>query len=397
MFLMAEKRMLSKVISVSEKINTLPDILDMLLFTWMIPHADDFGRLAGSPAKVKALVVPMLDRSINDVKQSLERLSENGVILWYEVDGEKLIEIVDFDRHQNGLKNKKQKFRPPTRHLTSNNSYLSASEAEIEEMIANKLTNNEFFSNETVVSVEQQLRIENSYIDILATCSTGQRYLLEIKRQRLSNASIEQILKYRTMLKDPNVRCMLIGNGLSSNFDYEKCESEHISVLVYDDSLTFDAVMLFDVNCQDLLLLSNRTELNRTEQEQNGTRTETNSGSGGFKEAYRLFEQEGFGTISPILSDQIEDIIITYGFEWYQRATKVAVLAGKKSLSYVEGILKRWRASGIQEPWREENPGEEFKGRTQNVRSGENQGKSEYDFLDQQNSTGGQGVPLQHL
>lgn len=100
---MAEKRMVSKSISISEKVNLLPDMFDMLLFTWLIPHTDDFGRLTGSPAKVKALVVPMLDKSIKDVDRSLTELHKADLIEWYEIDGNKYIQIVNFERHQTGL------------------------------------------------------------------------------------------------------------------------------------------------------------------------------------------------------------------------------------------------------------------------------------------------------
>ncbi|MEC0092477.1 hypothetical protein [Paenibacillus macquariensis] len=100
---MAEKRMISKVISISEKVNNLPDVFDILLFTWMIPHTDDFGRMAGSPGKVKALVVPMLDKTKADVQASLERLDKEGLIFWYEVDGERIVQIINFEKHQQGL------------------------------------------------------------------------------------------------------------------------------------------------------------------------------------------------------------------------------------------------------------------------------------------------------
>lgn len=111
---MAEKRMISKVISISEKVNMLPDIFDMLLFTWIIPHTDDFGRLAGSPAKVKALVVPMLDKSIKEVGDSIQRLHDQGLIHWYEVDGEKVIQVTNFEKHQQGLhKRTRSKFPDP--------------------------------------------------------------------------------------------------------------------------------------------------------------------------------------------------------------------------------------------------------------------------------------------
>lgn len=111
---MADKRMVSKSISISEKVNELPDIFDMLLFTWIIPHTDDFGRLPGSPAKVKGLVVPMMDKSKRDVEESLGRLRDADLIQWYEVDGDLYIQVVNFEKHQQGLhKRTKSKLPEP--------------------------------------------------------------------------------------------------------------------------------------------------------------------------------------------------------------------------------------------------------------------------------------------
>lgn len=111
---MAERRMISKSISVSERVNKLQDTFHMLLFTWMVPHADDFGRLFGSPMKVKALVVPMLDKTLKDVEEALSSLQRAGLIKWYEVDGDQFIQIDKFDKHQTGLhKRTKSKFPPP--------------------------------------------------------------------------------------------------------------------------------------------------------------------------------------------------------------------------------------------------------------------------------------------
>ncbi|WP_029516270.1 hypothetical protein [Paenibacillus polymyxa] len=117
---MAEKRMISKSISISEKVNMLPDVFDMLLFTWIIPHTDDFGRLTGSPAKVKALVVPMLDKSMKDVERSIKSLHDAGLIIWYQINTDKYIQVINFDNHQQGLhKRTKSKFPEPQIENTS--------------------------------------------------------------------------------------------------------------------------------------------------------------------------------------------------------------------------------------------------------------------------------------
>ena len=54
---MAQKLMIDKKISVSEQVANLP-IEAQLLFTWMIPHADDVGLLPYSARTIKALVIP---------------------------------------------------------------------------------------------------------------------------------------------------------------------------------------------------------------------------------------------------------------------------------------------------------------------------------------------------
>lgn len=96
--------MLSKVISVSKKVNLrLKDHFSRLLYTWLIPQTDDFGRMTGCPHKIRALVIPMLEESYKDVEVSLTALHDAELIIWYEVDGERYLQITNFDEHQSGL------------------------------------------------------------------------------------------------------------------------------------------------------------------------------------------------------------------------------------------------------------------------------------------------------
>ncbi len=100
---MATGRIIKKQISYSEQVNALT-LKSALLFTWLIPWVDDFGRLEGSPAKVKAIVVPMRpDFSNKDVEKCLKELHENDLIHLYEVDQKPYLQIKNFDVHQSGL------------------------------------------------------------------------------------------------------------------------------------------------------------------------------------------------------------------------------------------------------------------------------------------------------
>lgn len=213
---MAEKRMISKSISISEKVNSLPDVFDMLLFTWLIPHSDDFGRLMGEPTKVKALVIPLLMKSVKEVSESLQRLHDAGIIVWYDGISEKFpestgkyIKIVNFEAHQSGL-HKRTKSRFPE---------VPGSSWKVQEL-------------------------------------PGQ----------------------------------------------EK-----------------------------------RTEEKRTEE--NGINTTSLS-------VFSAFEKEGFGTISYSIKEELESLESEYTAEWVISAMKESVIQGKRMLSYVKGILKRWKANG---------------------------------------------------
>ncbi len=112
---MAKARMLSKSISTSEKVNrALVEKLKEqnykhpydgpLLYSWLHPHADDWGRIDGFPYWIKLNVVPGLDDiSESDVELILGCMKDVHLIEWYVVDGKKIIQILNFEEHQQGL------------------------------------------------------------------------------------------------------------------------------------------------------------------------------------------------------------------------------------------------------------------------------------------------------
>lgn len=91
--------MLDKKISVSEQVANLP-IEGQLLYTWMIPHADDFGLLPSSSRTVKALVIPMLDISAETVEKYLQEMIKNDLIRIFEHGGKKYYRIMNFSNDQ---------------------------------------------------------------------------------------------------------------------------------------------------------------------------------------------------------------------------------------------------------------------------------------------------------
>jgi hypothetical protein len=111
---MARGRMLSKSISTSEKVNRLlPEALaklghldpsrGILLYTWLLAHSDDFGKMDGSVYWIRLSVVPALNFTENEISDILKCLHEVKLINLYNVNDKKYIQIIDFDNHQTGL------------------------------------------------------------------------------------------------------------------------------------------------------------------------------------------------------------------------------------------------------------------------------------------------------
>ena len=85
----------------------------------------------------------------------------------------------------------------------------------------------------------------------------------------------------------------------------------------------------------------------------NTTNTTTNNNDDGvFRKIVQAFEQNGFGTINLTTKEMLVDLIEEYSSEWVLDAIEVAVKSNVRRLSYVEGILKRWKAEGkgIEKP-----------------------------------------------
>ncbi|XEC97016.1 DNA replication protein DnaD [Paenibacillus tarimensis] len=217
---MAERRMISKVISISEKVNTL-SLFGRLLYTWMIPHTDDFGRLPGSPAKVRALIVPMGDETVKDVESALSDMQDNGLIEWYEVDGEKFIQITNFDEHQSGLhKRTNSKFPDPPRKEKqisndipevpgNSGNFRSELELELEEK-KNTATTHERENKSTTSNPEPQTVQEaHSFVfGGVVIPSNHSSFLLPIIQTYGDHYAIELILETGEAAGKPSLRYM---------------------------------------------------------------------------------------------------------------------------------------------------------------------------------------------
>jgi len=98
---MAEGRMLKRAITTSKKLSELKTDSARLLYTWLIPFLDVEGRYYGDPAVIKGSIVPRIkDFTTEKVNECLIDIQKVGLILWYEVDGDKYLQFTVFEKHQ---------------------------------------------------------------------------------------------------------------------------------------------------------------------------------------------------------------------------------------------------------------------------------------------------------
>ena len=101
---MARGRFISKEITIDKKVNSLSSPWSMLGFTWLLTHADGYGRTYGDPAVVRSMVFPRRPEvTVDDVDGYIREWSDARLIIWYEVAGDMYIEFPNFSKHQIGL------------------------------------------------------------------------------------------------------------------------------------------------------------------------------------------------------------------------------------------------------------------------------------------------------
>lgn len=101
----------------------------------------------------------------------------------------------------------------------------------------------------------------------------------------------------------------------------------------------------------------NRKEKNRKEDEENARTRASEKPSSlssssvipfdqGFAEVCKTFEREGFGFLSPIARDELSALYEEFGAEWVLNAMRESVTRGKRTISFIRGILLNWRNEG---------------------------------------------------
>ena len=74
-----------------------------------------------------------------------------------------------------------------------------------------------------------------------------------------------------------------------------------------------------------------------------------------YQKVFTLYS-DNIHPITPIESDKLAEDIEKYGEQWCVDAIKRAIVRGKRTLGYIEGILKDWNTNGYDDGTEKEKP-----------------------------------------
>lgn len=194
---MAQGRMLKKNISTSRRLSELKSDSARLLYTWLLAHLDVEGRFSANEYIIKGYIVPRIDSLTPErIKELIEDLAKNELIILYKVDGDRYLQFRKFSEHQNLRKDRESKSdipEPPQELLPSSSSITPAQDKISKDKLSKE--NNQKKSN-------QNINIPFSDFWNEYDKKVGDKRKLKKKWHSLKGKEREAIMKYLPKYKE---------------------------------------------------------------------------------------------------------------------------------------------------------------------------------------------------
>lgn len=200
-----------------------------LCFIELWTLADDSGRLRGTPKVLASLLYPYDDDAAGLIDGWLAELEGQGCITRYEVEGKPYIAIQNWLSHQKIDKPTPSRLPAPAQLTTE--PCAPRSERDMETEIVAALQQCKTFLGGEVVDVARQVRVGSFYLDIVVTTTTN-KFVFELKKDRLTIADLRQVLRYAELMGGIPV---LIGSGFSPRFPVDECRKSGVAVMIANE------------------------------------------------------------------------------------------------------------------------------------------------------------------
>jgi hypothetical protein len=173
-----EHRMLSWRVTRDARVAALSDSA-ALLFTWLIPCADNLGRLCGEPLQVKADVGVRRAWSVDDVERMLAELHALALIDWYAVDGMRYIALPRWPSHQKLVGNMRAKSQcpppPNVQRMTPRETTFEQSVNDVRSRDALKNEDSESTEVHSHSELQKQIQVNAEARDAREACEAWKR------------------------------------------------------------------------------------------------------------------------------------------------------------------------------------------------------------------------------
>lgn len=196
-----------------------------LLFIQLFTVADDEGRGRGAAPMLARLLFPYDDDAPKLIGEWIAELERVGCVKFYQVDGSNYFQIINWASHQKIDKPTPSKFPAPTGEIATRTL-----EREIEISLFDAIKKSGEIFGEKLLDVQRQVRVGSLYLDIVATGESS-RFVIEVKRERLSVADLRQVIKYADAT---GCYPVLFGAGLSPQFPLNEARESGVAVIIFD-------------------------------------------------------------------------------------------------------------------------------------------------------------------
>lgn len=110
---MANRRMINSDLFSDDVFMELDDLTRLTWIGLIVMSADDQGRLQDNEMLIKSQIFPMDNKPPAKIRQSIDTLEKNEMIYRYQKDGKKLIQIVNWWKHQSPSWASASNYPPP--------------------------------------------------------------------------------------------------------------------------------------------------------------------------------------------------------------------------------------------------------------------------------------------
>lgn len=195
----------------------------------LILIVDDYGLHDARIAVLKAKMFPLLDTcSVEEVARWLHEVESVRLVSRYEVAGKPYLHLLNFQQRLRRLAPKCP--LPPGMDERS-----LPFEENVREELAAAIESAGVFCGHKVVSVEQEVRLEASYMDIFVVCEKA-RFVLELKRTKLTDKALQQVVDYA---ERSDASPILIGAGITPSMEMDDAKKRNCAVVIFDEQFNF--------------------------------------------------------------------------------------------------------------------------------------------------------------